>query len=63
MFVHGKWNCFITLKHHKLNIQNNSTVQLLNLAKNEIGRMSKTILDNINLNLGNSLHFNQLENT
>lgn len=53
----------IVLLRHKLNIQNNSTVQLLNLAKNEIGRMSKTILDNINLNLGSSLHFNQLENT
>ena len=33
MFVNGKQNCFITLKDHKPNFQNNPTVRLLNPAK------------------------------
>ena len=49
MFVNGKQNCFITLKDHKPNFQNNSTVRLLNPAKNELGRISKNILDKINV--------------
>ena len=63
MFVNGKQNCFITLKDHKPNFQNNPTVRLLNPAKNELCRISKTILDKINLNLRNSLHSNQWKNT
>ena len=63
MFVHGKQNCFITLKDHKPNFQNNPTVRLLNPAKNELGRISKTILDKINVNLCDSLHLNQWRNT
>ena len=31
--VNGKQNCFITLKNHKLNSQNNPTVRLLNSPK------------------------------
>ena len=63
MFVNGKQNCFITLKDHKPNFQNNPTVRLLNPAKSELGRISKTILDRINVNLRNSLHLNQWKNT
>ena len=63
MFVNGQQNCFITLKDHKPNFQNNPTVRLLNPAKNELGRISKTILDKINVNLRNSLHLNQWKNT
>ena len=48
MFDNGKQNCFITLKYHKPNFQNNPKVKLLNPAKNELGRISKTILDKIN---------------
>ena len=58
MFVNGKQNCFITLKASK-----QPTVRLLNPAKNELGRISKTILDKINVNLRNSLHLNQWKNT
>ena len=54
---------FFTLKDHKLNFQNNPTVRLLNTAKTELGRISKTILDKINVNLRNSLHLNQWKNT
>ena len=51
MFVNRKQNCFITLEDHKPNFQNNPTVRLLNPAKNEHGRINKTILDKINVNL------------
>ena len=63
MFANGKQNCFITLKDHKPNFQNNPTVRLLNPAKNELGRISKTILDKIDVNLHNLLHLNQWKNT
>ena len=49
MFVNAKQNCLITLKDHKPNFQNNPTVRLLNPAKNELGRISKNILDKINV--------------
>ena len=51
MEVNGTSNCFITIKDHKDNFQNNLTTRLINPAKNEIGRISKVILDNINSNL------------
>ena len=63
MFVYGKQNCFITLKDHKPNFQNNPTVRLLNPVKNELGQISKTILDKIYVNIRNSLHLNQEKNT
>ena len=63
MFVNGKQKCFISLKDHKPNVQNNPIVRLLNTAKNELSRISKTILDKINVNLRNSLHLNQWKNT
>ena len=37
-----------TLKDHKENFLNNPTVRLKNPAKNELGRISKARLDNIN---------------
>ena len=55
MFIDVKQNCFIKLKDYKLNFQNNPTAQILHLAKNEIGRISKTILDKINVNHRNSI--------
>ena len=63
MFFNDKQNCLITLKDHKPNFQNRPTVRLLNPAKNELGRISKTILDKINVNFPNSLHLNQWKNT
>ena len=53
-FVNVKQNCFITLKDHNPNFYNKPTVRLLNLAENELSRISKTILDKINANLDNS---------
>ena len=59
----GTNNCFVTLKDHKENFQNNPTTRLINPAKNEIGRISKVILDKINLNVKNVLGVNQWKNT
>ena len=54
---------FFTLKDHKENFQNNSTIRLINPAKNEIGRFSKVILDKINSSLIKQLKVNQWKNT
>ena len=51
MFINGKNNCFITLKDHKENFLSNPKTRLLNPPKNELGRISKAILDKINLNI------------
>ena len=59
MEVNGEGNCFITLKDHKENFENRPTVRLINPAKNEIGRISKKMLDGINSRLRVSLGVNQ----
>ena len=59
----SKNSSFTTLKDHKDNFLNNLTVRLLNPAKNELGRIRKAILDNINKHLCNSLNINQYKNT
>ena len=56
-------NCFITLKDHKENFQNNPSTRLINPAKNEVGRISKVILDNINKKLQERLGVNQWKST
>ena len=38
--VNGKEKCFVILKDHKPNFENNATARLINPAKNEIGRIS-----------------------
>ena len=55
----GNNNCFVTLKDHKENFQNNPTTRLINPAKNEIGRISKIVLDKINKQLKEKLGVNQ----
>ena len=56
-------NCFITLKDHKQNFNNNPTTRLINPAKNQIGRISKVVLDDINSKLTESLGVNQWKNS
>ena len=63
MFINDKNNRFITLKEHKQNFLNNAKTCLLNPAKNDFGRISKAILDNINLNLRNATKINQWKST
>ena len=62
MDINSKNTCFITLKDHKENFLNNPTVRLINPAKNELGRISKAILDNINKRLCTRLNINQWKN-
>ena len=61
--VNGKEECFITLKDRKPNFVNNETARLINPAKNEIGRISKVILESINKELRNKLQIQQRNNT
>ena len=59
MSKNGSNQCFITLKDHKENFQNNPQTRLINPAKNEVGRLSKVILDRINKELKEKLRVNQ----
>ena len=54
---------FITLKDLKESFNNNPTVRLVNLAKNELGCISKTILDTANKNIREAMDLNQWINT
>ena len=56
-------NSFITLKDHKEKILNRPTTRLLNPAKNEIGRISKHILQNISTTLSEKIELNKWKNT
>ena len=47
--INGTSNCVITLKDHKENFVNHPTTRLINPVKSEIGRISKSILDKINI--------------
>ena len=51
MDVNTESSCFITIKNHKENFLNHPKVRLINPAKNELGRIYKTILDDINMKL------------
>ena len=53
---------FFNNKDHQPNFENNATAtKLFNPAQNEIGRISKAILENINKELGSQLQvFSQL---
>ena len=62
MNINSKNTCFITFKNHKENILNNPTVRLIKPAKNELGRISKAVPDNINKRLHTNLNINQWEN-
>ena len=57
--INGTGNSFITLKDHKENFTNHPTTRLINPSKNEIGRISKHILDQINTELVSKLSVNE----
>ena len=61
--INGENNSFITLKNHKENFNNNPTVRVINLAKNQFGHISKAILDTTNKNIGEAMGLNQWRNT
>ena len=62
MFINDNNYCFITLNDHKPNFLNNPIIYLLNPAKNELRRITKVLLDKINLYLRNTTKFNQWKN-
>ena len=51
MDINTESNCFIIIIDHKENFLNHPEVQIINPAENELGRIRKTILDNINKKL------------
>ena len=63
MDINAESSSFITIKDHKENFLNHAKVRLINPAKNEIGRISKRILDNINIKLFQATKINQLKST
>ena len=60
--IKGTGNSFITLKDRKENFLNRPITRLLNPAKNEIGRISKHILQNINKTLSEEIKVNEWKN-
>ena len=61
--INGTSSSFITLKDHKENFLNRPTTRLLNPTKNQIGRISKHILQNINKTLPEQTKVNEWKNT
>ena len=61
--INGTGNSFVTLKDHKENFTNHPTTRLLNPSKNEIGRISKHILDQRNTKLVSKIRVNEWKNT
>ena len=58
-----KTECFITLKDHKENFYNKPTCRLINPTKNELGKISKQMIERINQKLLKELQVNQWKNT
>ena len=54
---------YITVKDHKENFPHIKSVRLINPSKSEIGKISKKILDNINMNIKSATQINQWKNT
>jgi len=54
---------FISLKDHKENLQNNPKCWLLNPAKNNLGLISKQVLDRVNNSIRSQTNANQWRNT
>ena len=59
----AKNTAFITLKDHKENFENNPKCRLINPAKSELGKVSKTILQKINKIIRESTKVNQWHNS
>ena len=59
----AKAPAYITLKDHKDNFRSAHPCRLINPCKSEIGKISKSILENINRNLLKLLQVNQWRNS
>ena len=63
MSINSEDNCFIALKDHKPNFKNNPSTRLFNPAKNELGRISKQILQKLNKSIKETLRLQQWKST
>ena len=61
--INSENNSFMTLKDHKENFNSNLTVRLINPAKNQLGHISKAILDTTKKNIPEAIGLNQWRNT
>ena len=61
--INGTSNSFVTLKDHKEDFTNHPMTRLINPSKNEIGRISKHILDQMNSAFGSKLSLHEWKNT
>ena len=61
--MYGKKEAFITLKDHKGDFNVNPKCRLINAAKSELGKVSKTIVGNINMKVKKESFVKQWENT
>ena len=59
----AKKEVFITLKDHKDDFNINPKCRLINPAKSELGKVSKTIIENINNNVKEQTRVNQWKKT
>ena len=59
----ARGQAFISLKDHKENFLNNPKCRLINPAKNNLGLISKQILDGINSSIRSKTYANQWRNT
>ena len=59
----AKTPAFITLKDHKYNIQSSLHCRQINPSKRELGKVNKSILENINQHLVKLLPINQWKNS
>ena len=59
----AKQECLITLKDHKEDYRTNPKYHLLNPTKNQLGKISKQILQKINKALRSKLNLNQWPNS
>ena len=55
--------CYITLKDHKTDFNNNPKTRLINPCYSDIGQISKFIIDKINNNLRKTNQYNQWKST
>ena len=60
--IMAKQQSFVTLKDHKPNFINKPTCRMINPAKSEIGKISKQILERINVKTRNATNLNQWKN-
>ena len=57
--INGTGNSSVKLKDHEKNFLNYPSTRLLNSTKNEIGKINKHILQNINTTLSEKLKVNK----